>query len=746
MENIIGTEPQHLSPPIELWGGIECTVNRVGDRYFDQLERSGHAARIEDLERFAQLGIRTLRYPLLWERIAPEGLERADWSWADERMAALRSLGITPIVGLLHHGSGPRSTSLLDPEFPEKLAAFARAVAERYPWIGSYTPINEPLTTARFSALYGLWYPHEQDNALFARAQIHQCQGIVMAMRAIREINPDAKLVQTEDLGKTHSTPTLAYQAAMENERRWLTVDMLCGRLDRHHPMWPYYFRDLGRDESRLDWLREYAMAPDIIGINHYLTSERFIDERLHHYPEHTHGGNGIHDYADVEAVRVLAAGSAGPRALLREAWERYQIPLAVTEVHLGCTREEQMRWLAEIWNAAHRLREDGVDLRAVTAWSLLGAHDWQCLLTRDEGFYENGAFDIRAPKPRPTAIARMIADLAAGREHRHPVLEARGWWQRPMRLLYPAWGEHPTHIARPDLPFGDVPGGKLLITGGAGVLARAFERACAVRAIPCVLLSRIEMDCADPGSVERALARYRPWGVINAAGYTDIDAAEREPERCRRENVHAVQILAAACEARGIPLVSFSADQVFDGQSERPYVERDQINPLSVYGRSKGDSEGVAGALIIRAGAFFGPWDECNLLTHPLRMLALRRHVNAAEDQLISPTYLPDLTNAVLDLLIDGESGIWHLANQGEISHAGLIRWGGELAGLDPRLVQGQPTRMLGRGARRPHYSVLTSERGVIMPTLDHAMRRYIAERWRDGVSRGVHARRVVV
>ena len=112
--------------PLEVWAGVECTVNRVGDEYFDQLERSGHATRLEDLDRFAELGVRALRYPVLWERTAPNGLESADWSWADERLGRLRELGIHPIVGLVHHGSGPRHTSLIDPSFPEKLAEFAQ--------------------------------------------------------------------------------------------------------------------------------------------------------------------------------------------------------------------------------------------------------------------------------------------------------------------------------------------------------------------------------------------------------------------------------------------------------------------------------------------------------------------------------------------------------------------------------------------------------------------------------------------
>src|SRR5690348_5399457 len=138
-----GAVTMHPESTLELWGGIECTVNRVGDRFIDQLERGGHAERDADLDLLAGLGIRTARYPLLWERIAPNGVQHADWEWADARISALLERGIDPIVGLVHHGSGPRSTSLIDPDFPARLAEYAGLVARRYPWITYYTPINE---------------------------------------------------------------------------------------------------------------------------------------------------------------------------------------------------------------------------------------------------------------------------------------------------------------------------------------------------------------------------------------------------------------------------------------------------------------------------------------------------------------------------------------------------------------------------------------------------------------------------
>ena len=328
------------TPPLELWGGVECTVNRVHDEYFDQLERSGHAHRASDLDRFAELGLRTLRYPILWERLAPNGIRSADWSWADERLGRLRELGVKPVVALVHHGSGPRSTNLLDPTFADRLAEFAHAVAVRYPWVESYTPVNEPLTTARFSALYGHWYPHHCNASSFAQALANQYRAIVLSMRAIREVNPKAQLVQTEDLGKTYSTRPLAYQAEFENHRRWLTWDTLSGRLDPKHPMWDY-LEGSGIERRALEWFLENTCPPDLIGVDHYVTSQRFLDHRLERYPLDRRGGNEWQSYADLAAVRVMAEDVFGPRTLLRETWERYHLPIAVTEAHLGGTREE---------------------------------------------------------------------------------------------------------------------------------------------------------------------------------------------------------------------------------------------------------------------------------------------------------------------------------------------------------------------------------------------------------------------
>jgi dTDP-4-dehydrorhamnose reductase len=727
--------PVPLHPPLELWGGVECTINRIGDTYSDQLERSGHLGRIEDLDLFAELGIQAIRYPVQWERVAPYGLKEADWSWTDERLGRLRTLGIRPIVGLVHHGSGPRHTSLLDPSFAEGLATFARAVAERYPWIESYTPVNEPLTTARFSGLYGHWYPHGRDNASFLRAVLMQCQAVVLAMHAIRSVNLAAQLVQTEDLGKTFSTPLLAYQAELENERRWLTFDLLCGRFTSAHPLWNY-LRRVGIAEEELAWFAEHPCPPDVLGINYYLTSERFLDENLQRYAGEFHGGNGLHAYADVEAVRIDADLAVGHQARLKEAWERYRLPLAITEAHLNCTREEQLRYLLEAWKAAEHLRDDGIPLRAVTTWSLLGAYDWNTLLTCPTGFYEPGAFDVRSPRPRPTAIAHLVHMLAQRRTMNHPFLALPGWWHRPVRFYHPMQSvqESQQTVSRKkrDEPMGRVH--PLVITGAAGTLGRAMVRLCELRGLPYRLLTHQEMDIADLPGVISTLKALRPWAVVNAAGYVCVDEAEHDYTACHRANTQGPAVLAAVCHKLNIQLLTFSSDLVFDGKQRRPYVESDPPAPLCIYGRTKAEGEArvcnlCPSALIVRTSAFFGPWDRANFVTRVLKELAAQHTVAAADDLVVSPTYVPDLVHTSLDLLIDRERGVWHLANAGAISWAELACYVADLAHLDACRVERRPASALGFAARRPPYSVLGSERGTLLPSLDDALARYLQE-----------------
>ena len=318
--------------------------------------------------------------------------------------------------------------------FAEKLATYAGSVAERYPWIDAYTPVNECNTTARFSGMYGIWYPHHMSRASYLRALCNQVKATVLSMSAIRRINPAAQLVQTEDLGRISGTEVLRPTWEMMNLRQWLAYDLLCGRVGQHHPMFNY-LKDAGIAERDIRWFEENTCPPDVLGINYYVTSDRYLDHRVDRYPADRISAEG--PFVDVEAVRVKGVMIRDYSSLLQEAWQRYGIPMAITEVHLGSSADEQIRWLAEAWQGVMEARQTGAECRALTIWALLGSYYWNELVTCVNGHYEAGSFDMRGGTPFGTELAHVVKQIAAGHAPQHPALSSTGWWHQDHRILY---------------------------------------------------------------------------------------------------------------------------------------------------------------------------------------------------------------------------------------------------------------------------------------------------------------------
>ena len=636
-------------------------------------------------------------------------------SWAQDQLEKLRAANIDPIVGLLHHGSGPAFTNLYDERFAEKLADYASKVAEQFPWVKWFTPVNEPLTTARFSGLYGLWYPHHKNELSFVKMLLNQLKGTILSMQAIRKIIPGAKLIQTEDLAKIHSTPLLRYQASFENKRRWLTYDILCGRFGPKHFFWEYFLQ-IGVERKTLEFFTEQKCEPDIMGFNYYLTSERYIDENLENYPDFTHGGNGRHRYADTEAVRSMK--SEGLEKLLQEAWKRYEIPLAITECHLSCTREEQLRWFYQSWKTACSLNKKNIPVKGVTLWSLFGAYDWNSLLTREDLHYEAGAFDLRGGQPRRTALFNMLCSLSKNSDYDHPLIHQQGWWNKNDKKKIFSKGK-----VTP-----------LLIIGKTGTLGTAFTKICEQRSIPVVALSRQDVDIRNKEELKAVIGAHAPWAVINTAGYVRVDDAEQNRDECFQVNADAPAEMARICNQLGIRFMSFSSDLVFDGEKKDPYHEFDHVKPLNVYGESKAKGEQLVkdiypGSLLVRTSAFFGPWDQYNFIYNVSRSLREGKHVDVADDIFISPTYVPDLVNTALDLFIDGEEGIWHITNNGILTWADLAIEVALRNGHDKKKIITRSSDQMGWQAKRPLFSVLKSGKGASMPTVDDALERYFKD-----------------
>jgi dTDP-4-dehydrorhamnose reductase len=271
-------------------------------------------------------------------------------------------------------------------------------------------------------------------------------------------------------------------------------------------------------------------------------------------------------------------------------------------------------------------------------------------------------------------------------------------------------------------------------VFGATGTLGRAFQRVCSTRGLRTQLISRAEADITEPCEVDAVIRHLRPWAVVNAAGYVRVDDAETHRDACWRANVRGQVTLAAACRRRGLPFVTFSSDLVFDGRAGRPYTEEDEPNPLNFYGESKAEAERrvtdlLPDALIIRTSAFFGSWDDANFLSALLRALGAGQDFVAPADSTVSPTYVPHLVNAALDLLIDGERGLWHLSNAGGLTWFAFACRAVAMLGIPVSRIHPAPTGSVWGPAVRPDDTRLSSVRGTIMPPLADGLSAWLAD-----------------
>jgi dTDP-4-dehydrorhamnose reductase len=254
-----------------------------------------------------------------------------------------------------------------------------------------------------------------------------------------------------------------------------------------------------------------------------------------------------------------------------------------------------------------------------------------------------------------------------------------------------------------------------VLVTGANGQLGTALceEFGAVTRVVP---LTRAEWDVTLPppaGLPEVDL-------VLHAAAWTDVDGAEESPQEAAAVNLGGTQHV----RELGVPMVLFSTDYVFDGRKRQPYVESDPPGPLSAYGRTKLQSEAVAGDedWIVRTSWLHG-WTGTNVVRTMLRLGAEQDEVAIVDDQRGSPTYVGHLAAAVRELL-DQPPGLWHLSGGGDCTWAEFAEAIFEGAGLDCR-VRRISSAELERPALRPAYSVLRSERPDA-PELPH---------WREGL-----------
>ena len=382
--------------------GIECsypTIPGPNGRTIrvDELAKTFHYRHWrKDLALVKTMGLQYLRYGPPYYRVHL-GPERYDWEFTDLAFAEMKRLGTIPIVDLCHFGVPDWVGNFQNPDWPELFKDYVRAFAERFPWVQFYTPVNEIYVCAKLSTLNGIWNEcrHDDDNA-FVTAIKHLCRANLLAIREISKVRPDAIFIQSESTEYFHaggSLPALMQRAQWENERRFLSWDLLLS----HEPK-----------PEMLDYLYENGMSHDEFAwfMSHGL-SERIV--------------MGSDFYEHNEQI-IVPAGGARPSGevfgwgmINQQYFQRYRRPIMHTETNVG-DAEEAPRWLWKEFFNVQYVRQQGIPVLGFTWYSLIDQVDWDDALSRDFGMVNPlGLFDLqRRARPVAAAYREMLLEFSA--------------------------------------------------------------------------------------------------------------------------------------------------------------------------------------------------------------------------------------------------------------------------------------------------------------------------------------------
>jgi beta-glucosidase/6-phospho-beta-glucosidase/beta-galactosidase len=374
--------------------GIENSIPTIGNGKIrvDEMAKCGHYKHWRtDFDLVQELGIRVLRYgpPLHLTWLGPQ---RYDWSFADETFGELHRRNIIPIVDLCHFGVPDWIGNFQNPDFPAQFAAYARAFAERFPWVQMYTPVNEMSICALFSGMYGWWNEQGTTDRTFVTALKYIVKANILAMREILQVRPDALFVQSESSEYFHAdSPEAIGPAELKNAGRFLSLDLNYGRRV---------------DSQMYEYLLDNGMTRDEY---HF-----FLNNNLKH---HCLMGN---DYYQTNEHHVSADGSTrasgevfGYAVITQQYYDRYRLPVMHTETNLaqGPAGDEAVRWLRKEWANVLSIRNSGVPVVGFTWYSLTDQVDWDSALREDNGTVNAlGLFDLdRNIRPVGTAYRDLI-------------------------------------------------------------------------------------------------------------------------------------------------------------------------------------------------------------------------------------------------------------------------------------------------------------------------------------------------
>ena len=374
--------------------GIENSIPTIdgGRTRIDEMALCGHYDRWrQDFGLVRELGIEFLRYgPPLHTTLIGAG--RYDWSFADETFAELMRLDIVPIVDLCHFGVPDWIGNFQNPDFPQLFAAYARAFAERFPWVQLFTPVNEMFICATFSAKYGWWNEQLTSDIGFVTALKHIVKANVLAMQAILEVRPDAIFIQSESSEYYHAeNPAAIGPAESLNAMRFLSLDLNYGR--RVDSGMYEYLLDNGMTRAEYHFFLEQKLKQHcIMGNDYYVTNEHRVAA-----DGSTRASGEVFGYAEIT----------------RQYFDRYRLPVMHTETNMdeGPDGKSAVNWLWKEWANVLRVRNDGVPVVGFTWFSLTDQVDWDSALRANAGNVNSvGLYDLdRKIRPVGVAYKRLI-------------------------------------------------------------------------------------------------------------------------------------------------------------------------------------------------------------------------------------------------------------------------------------------------------------------------------------------------
>jgi beta-glucosidase/6-phospho-beta-glucosidase/beta-galactosidase/glycosyltransferase involved in cell wall biosynthesis len=374
-------EAETLPIPQFIWGaGLECSFlphMKVDQFSWTQHDRFWR----EDFRRAKEeAGITNLRYALPWHLLEPRP-GKFDWSYADERMAELDWLGINVLLDVMHFGTPLwLKQAVGDPEFPQALERFTEALVSRYSrQVNIWCPFNEPLVTALFSGDLGFWPPYQRKWRGYMPVLSRVVQAVSRGIRAIRNVQPEATVLLC-DASENYKTrvESLENEVRRRNTRRFLVMDLLTGRVDHEHPL-HNWVTSYGMSELDLQWFRSNPQTPDVLGLDYYPHSDWQLD---------MHSGSVRQRRAD---------NPVGLYGVSRDYYNRYNIPLMLTETSIDGKPINREIWLDSTLDDIKRLREEGIPMLGFIWWPLLDQLDWDGAMTHRIGkIHEVGMFNLQ--------------------------------------------------------------------------------------------------------------------------------------------------------------------------------------------------------------------------------------------------------------------------------------------------------------------------------------------------------------